>query len=543
MSWRDDLDTVSAQWIDLSAAHNVRESEAVRAIIQIARGEQPPSNFAENEPLLDVLYRLTWWMYVRAPALDPRYVVLTRMNLDLVLDNERTLSQLFQELDELETRQASADQPAVELPEDQQWLAPLSKLAHPAYQISQAEHPTLKTAIDQALALFIQHGDQLRDLSQKITEDLLSGFDSQVRAGMLELPDLLTEDGAEDAEATTEQKVEKLLERATAAYNTADVESAERLYSQLLELDPDHIEARAQRGICRAALENLETARLDFDYILSKLDPDHLTSLLNRGLLHHSAGRYPEALEDYTRALQQVPENVELLLNQAAALSHLGQLDQALETFNKAAQIEPDNALTYKQRAHLHRKRGEPQKALKDYDRSIELNPRDSEVYAARGFLRFMMEHIALAIEDFSQAISLAPGDPTHYYNRGNAHSALAQYEEAIQDYTHAIALDSEDSESLINRGSAYMLAGNIVGAAEDWTQAIELDPYHPTAYLKRATLWMATEQNDEAISDLSLALKYAPKDWPFTADVEKLIEDLTLSLNEESSDESEDAD
>lgn len=521
MLWRTYLDSISTQWMDLSTANNITENVAVRAIIQIARGELLPGNLAHNAATLDLLYRLSWWMHVRAPALDPRYLVLTRMNLDLVLERERTLSQVLDELDELETLHARDHE--LSDSQDQHWLSTLRTMANPEFRVNEADHTTLKAAIDQALALFIENSASLRELSQQVTQELLSNFDSEVRAGMFDVAVSTQEDTG-----TIEQGIEKLFQHADALYNAADVESAERAYSKVIEHDPNHIGAYTQRGICRAALENLEEARLDFDYVLTELDSSHLTALLNRGLLHHSSGRYLEALKDYDQALTQAPNNVELLLNKGAVLSSIGEYDKALEVFNKAAQLEPENALTYKQRAHLQRQRNAQESALKDYKRSIELNPRDAQVYASRGFLLFLMEHIEEAIADFSQAILLAPGDPTHYYNRANAYSSIGQYENAIEDYTHTIALDSEDGDALINRGSAQMLAGNIVAAAEDWTQAIEIDPYHPTAYLKRATLWIATEQNDEAISDLSLALKYAPKDWPFTLEVERVLEDLT---------------
>lgn len=533
MLWRTCLDSIYAQWIDLSSANNIDERTAVRAVIKIARGELPSDSFAQSSSILDVLYRLTWWMYVRAPALDPQYLVLTRMNLDLVLERERSLSQLFDELNELEAPERDLGQS-----ENLPWLAPLQAMAAPEYRVDQADHAVLKIAIDQALTFFIENAAPLRQFSREITQELLTSFDSEVRAANLDITDNIQHTNASEV-----QSIDELFQHANSLYDAADVESAERAYSNVIETDANHIEARAQRGICRAALEDLEGASQDFNYILSELDPAHLTALLNRGLLHHSSGRYTEALKDYDNALLQIPDNIELLLNKAAVLSSSEQYDYALEIFDQAAEFEPNNAITFKQRAHLQRQRNEQEKARNDYNRSIELDPRDAQVYASRGFLLFMMEKLDEAIEDFSQAILLAPGDPTHYYNRANVYSTLGQYENAIQDYTLAIALDSEDGDALINRGSAQMLAGNIVAAAEDWTQAIELDPYHPTGYLKRATLWIATEQYDEAISDLSLALKYAPKDWPFTAEVERLLDDLTSEVDTVQTDGSESPD
>lgn len=97
------------------------------------------------------------------------------------------------------------------------------------------------------------------------------------------------------------------MDAAHKAFADAQFERALRGYTEVLETDSGHLEAR--RGLARTLmqLERHGEALRHFDRVIAAA-PDYGASYANRGILYDRMGEYRNALADYHRAMELDPE-------------------------------------------------------------------------------------------------------------------------------------------------------------------------------------------------------------------------------------------
>ena len=129
------------------------------------------------------------------------------------------------------------------------------------------------------------------------------------------------------------------------------------------------------------------------------------------------SGDIEEALSEYTKAIEQEPNNAKLYLKRAAAEDILGMADEFFEDYTKVTQIAPNTAEFYYAKSHLIYSFGmnpdtsefyhvkihldyvfdddyntisdkDKQEALSYADIALELNPNYAEAYDWRAFLK-----------------------------------------------------------------------------------------------------------------------------------------------------------
>lgn len=488
---------------------------AVAMAIQLyMRTGDLPDSFPDDDDAQQAILEATWLLFIVAPSKNPRYLLVSSMHLALVVEEDRDLTAIFQELRELPELPSSKDTP------EDEWLATyrsLGEIELPPEDKTQRLTELLKTA----RTILTENHDQVRTFSDKILADLTHSFDEDVQKGHLSPlgPDLTPVESPEEA-----------LKIAREARDQGDLEAAQYHLSIYLKEHPEDAEVLVERGILRAALEDLSDALDDFDAAL-RAKPDHLIATLNRALARHSLGQVQAAIEDYDRAVLQVDDDPEIFTNRGIAHFSAGQHTKAIKDLDRAIELNPSMAPAFFQRGNVRRILGEVGHAIKDYDKALSIQPDFVDALAARGFLHLQLQDTEKAIADFGLAIGLQPSDPSLYYNRAYARLLDQNLDGAIADYDMALGLDPEDVEALANRGAAHMLRGDLDAAIQDWEEAIAINPYYPTAYLKRASMWIATEQPDEAARDLQIALDNAPPSWPYRQEVEETLQELLDDL------------
>jgi tetratricopeptide (TPR) repeat protein len=129
------------------------------------------------------------------------------------------------------------------------------------------------------------------------------------------------------------------------------------------------VEANAQRALRHfdQAID-LYSSAVSFSEAQGKPSAD---ALYGRGVARHYAGRYEEALADFTTLIdlsKSDPEAQErlpaALNNRGNALSKLGRLDEALEDFNRSLDLRPLNPRTLYNIACAYSFNGNPERAM-----------------------------------------------------------------------------------------------------------------------------------------------------------------------------------
>jgi serine/threonine-protein kinase len=149
-----------------------------------------------------------------------------------------------------------------------------------------------------------------------------------------------------------------------------------------LGLSPNQPLPDAVRGRALLALGRYEPAESSFDQYLQKGGEEKSDIFRGRGLARMKLGKYPEAVDDYTRALELAPD--------------------------------PD---IYQHRGWAHFFSDAWKLALRDFGKSIELDPEAGDAYTGRGLARVMLGDYRGAVADAEEALRRKPGTPEMMHN------------------------------------------------------------------------------------------------------------------------------
>jgi protein O-mannosyl-transferase len=172
-------------------------------------------------------------------------------------------------------------------------------------------------------------------------------------------------------------------------------------YNKALELEPDNTQALVNRG--NAFLDNrqFQKAIADYDVVLGKFPS--LRASVNRAIAYASLGqygvaeqafkeveadagnykdfymnrailmvemrKYPEALNDYSRYLQLVPDDHQIHNDKGVVLALMGRYAEAIQSYTTAISMSPVKDY-FLSRARSYDANGEPQKAEQDRARA-----------------------------------------------------------------------------------------------------------------------------------------------------------------------------
>lgn len=175
----------------------------------------------------------------------------------------------------------------------------------------------------------------------------------------------------------------RLLRRALRALHDADFDRAERLYSGVLQSEPDSFDALHGLGQLHYRRGRLDTALTLFQAAL-RADLDRADGFASLGLVFHSLKRFNEALRSYDEGLRIAPDDHELRNQRGVALLELGRPGEALAEFDRVLAGMPDDLNALGNRGNALIKLNRPEEALTTYDRALHLAPDNAQLLTNR---------------------------------------------------------------------------------------------------------------------------------------------------------------
>ncbi len=121
---------------------------------------------------------------------------------------------------------------------------------------------------------------------------------------------------------------------------------------------------------------NVDNALADFDAGIAMLPKGHwLTAefLIDKGRALMTAGRWPEAEIEFSRALEQLPEHMEAIVLRANTRRELDDPVGAIADLESALAIDPESADALVERGFLRKKMHDLKGAKRDFERVLEI--------------------------------------------------------------------------------------------------------------------------------------------------------------------------
>ena len=286
--------------------------------------------------------------------------------------------------------------------------------------------------------------------------------------------------------------MEQKLQEAIALHRQGSLANAERVYIQILQQDPNHVDALHLLGMVALQTRRPERGIRLIEKVI-RLNPNIASAHNNRGIMLRDLERFDEAVASYDRAIALEPDSAASHNNRGVALKALARLDEALASHDKAIALAPDYAEAHSNRGIALRDLKRFGEAVASCDRAIALRPDYAEAHNNRGIALRDLKRLEEALAGCDRAIALRPGYAEAHNNRGIALRELKRPEEALASYDRAIALKPDYAEAYSNRCIALQDLRRCDEAIASCDKAIALNPRNTGAYYNKSMACLAT--------------------------------------------------
>jgi tetratricopeptide (TPR) repeat protein len=158
-----------------------------------------------------------------------------------------------------------------------------------------------------------------------------------------------------------------LFNEALRIHKSGDLPQAERIYRQIIQLDPTHAPTYHFFGILAHQAGNHQAA-VSLLHEALRLNPNNPEAFNALGIAFAGEGQMSPAIDSFRQALRLNPHHAEIIGNLGNALVSQGQLAEATACFDKALRIDPKNGMTRFHRALLHLLQGDFAAGWPDYE-------------------------------------------------------------------------------------------------------------------------------------------------------------------------------
>jgi len=235
-----------------------------------------------------------------------------------------------------------------------------------------------------------------------------------------------------------------VLENGQALLDEGEYEQAVEAFTEVLDDNPDNVDALVGRSRAYGQLGDPQQALVDAKRAVA-LAPESGEAYMARGLALLAAGSTEDGIADMEQAAALDPDNAEIFFTQAEVYIVLGEIDRALVNYDKAIDLDPRNDEYLYRRGNLYYALSELESALKDYNAAIKLDPGNADYYFSRSYVHFDMDNLEAALEDDNRVIEMEPDYASGYLNRGFHYYSNEAYEQASADYYQWITLNETE--------------------------------------------------------------------------------------------------
>ena len=336
-----------------------------------------------------------------------------------------------------------------------------------------------------------------------------------------------------------ELTLDEALQKGIEAHKTGQVQDAERLYTAILQAQPNHPDANHNMGVLAVGvgkiqealpffkialetkpstgqfwlsyinalikLDRIANAKAVFDQakgqglegewfdqvekwlfdtssIAVKLqDPpsDQLQSIAKL----YSQGQLGQVLSVANQMLEKFPNSIILHNMLGASNAGLKQFDAAVDNFKKVLKIDPNDAIAYNNMGSALQDMGNAEAAIDCYKNALKINPDFCDAYNNMGNAFRNMGNTEAAIDRYNMALKIRPDYAEAYNNMGHVLKDKGDLNAAIVSYKKAIKIRPNYAEAHYNIGNAFEEKGNTEAAIGSFRQALKIKPDFPEAY------------------------------------------------------------
>ena len=197
---------------------------------------------------------------------------------------------------------------------------------------------------------------------------------------------------------------------------------------------------------------------------------------------HRYAEKYVDQETLWTYTLQNNPGAYAAYNGLGEVLFRAGRMPEAIEYYEKALRINPQYFIARNNLAATLAQVGRTSEAMQLLEQLVQTNPDYAEAHDNLGNAYLKENLLPKAIEQYRQALLLKPDLPETQNNLGNALAQAGRLSEAIPHYEQSLELDPDNASVQANLGLALAQSGRYPEAITHYEQSLRLNPDNAAA-------------------------------------------------------------
>jgi tetratricopeptide (TPR) repeat protein len=230
--------------------------------------------------------------------------------------------------------------------------------------------------------------------------------------------------------------IPQLLATATAHHQAGRLSQAEQLYRQILQQQPQQVDALNLMGVIACQQGRLDEGIALYRQALA-LRPGYVSARENLSVALWKQGKQliEEAIASYTQIITFQPENLQAYHNLGIILIEQGKLDEAISYYLQALSVQPNDAIALNTIGTVLQQQGKATTAIAYHRRALAIRPDYPEALNSLGTALQDQGQAQEAMVYFDRALALNPADASARYNRSLILLADGNYREGFPEY------------------------------------------------------------------------------------------------------------
>ena len=240
-----------------------------------------------------------------------------------------------------------------------------------------------------------------------------------------------------------------------------------------------------------------------------KEDPNDMESVQLHGLTLYRLGQPAEAIPFLKRVRQWMP-NADADANHVLGLCYLNsqQYDEAREMFAEQYGVPPDSGAAYLFLGNMLMQANLPELARNAAMQALKVTPQLPMAHFMIGEVDLFKSDLNGALQEFEQERAIDPAYPATYDRLGDVYIHLDKYQEAQEALTKALSLDTSSTGPFILMGKALLLRGDAQTASMYLRHAEKMDPNNYITHALLSQAYRKMGDKEEAKREVDMVSK-----------------------------------
>jgi len=228
---------------------------------------------------------------------------------------------------------------------------------------------------------------------------------------------------------------------------------------------------KAQEHLARSGTVGIRSRDPLMDELLELRRGERVHTL--RGKLAFRSGKFADAVKEFTKAVEAVPDSFQSRVNLGSALAKLDRIDDAVTQYNEALRIEPRSENAHFNLGVLLAHRGAYDEAVVHLRAVVEIQPADHQAHVELAAALERKRAFADARDHYARAAEIEPEDARSHLGQARTLAAEGHYQRArarLEDAHEKIPSDGGIAQAL-----ARLLASSPEPSVRDGSRALDL--------------------------------------------------------------------